>query len=130
MRFYGIILFARWLVERVPEINPFSTDRDGGLDRLDAESFVLTILSRIVDRRRRRRFAPSLTRSSTRTECCPSDQGRFLGAPDKKDIGGNAYEKVRGNIFGNARPGVFRTLARVSTTLAAKAYPGDRAVPG
>ena len=37
------------------------------------------ILSRIEDRRRRRRFAPSLTRSSTRTECCPCDQGRFLG---------------------------------------------------
>src|SRR5580704_7425501 len=36
------------------------------------------ILSRIYDRRRRRRFAPSLTRSSTRTECRPSDQGRFL----------------------------------------------------
>src|ERR1700722_5345091 len=48
------------------------------------------ILSGIKDRRRRRRhsaskmrvtalMAPSLTRSSTRTECCPSDQGRFLG---------------------------------------------------
>jgi hypothetical protein len=39
-----------------------------GLDRLDAELFVLMILSRIIDRRRRRRFAPSLTRSSTRTK--------------------------------------------------------------
>jgi hypothetical protein len=29
--------------------------------------FVLLILSRIIDRRRRRRFAPSLTRSATRT---------------------------------------------------------------
>ena len=28
---------------------------------------------------RRRRFAPSLTGSSTRTECRPSDQGRCLG---------------------------------------------------
>src|SRR4029077_13339180 len=37
------------------------------------------ILSRVEDRRRRRRFAPPLTRSSTRTECYPSDQGRFLG---------------------------------------------------
>src|SRR5580704_17606629 len=37
------------------------------------------ISSRVFDRRRRRRFAPPLTRSSTRTECCPSDQGRFLG---------------------------------------------------
>src|SRR5580698_5962772 len=37
------------------------------------------ILSRIADRRRRRRFAPSLTRSPTRTECYPSDQGRFPG---------------------------------------------------
>src|SRR5580700_3243363 len=37
------------------------------------------ISSRVFDRRRRRRFAPPLTRSSTRTECCPSDQGHFLG---------------------------------------------------
>src|SRR5580704_9311099 len=33
-------------------------------------------LSRIADRRRRRRFAPSLTSSSTRTTQHPSDQGR------------------------------------------------------
>jgi hypothetical protein len=35
----------------------------------------------VKDRRppKGRRFAPSLTKSSTRTECCPSDQGRFLG---------------------------------------------------
>jgi len=49
--------------------------------------FVLMILSRIEDRRRRRRhsasktrvtalMAPSLTRSSTRTTQHPSDQGR------------------------------------------------------
>src|SRR4029077_16004759 len=38
--------------------------------------FVLMILSRIEDRRRRRRFAPSLTKSSTRTSQHPSDQGR------------------------------------------------------
>src|SRR5580700_1560616 len=44
------------------------------------------ILSRIVDRRRRRRFAPSLTRMSTRTQCCPSDQGRFLGGTRMKLI--------------------------------------------
>src|SRR6202171_4823059 len=50
-----------------------------GLDRLDAELFALMILSRVNDRRRRRRFAPPLTRSSTRTQCHPSDQGRFIG---------------------------------------------------
>src|ERR1700684_3588059 len=33
-----------------------------------------------LDRRRRRRFAPPLTKPSTRTQCCPCDQGRFLGA--------------------------------------------------
>src|SRR6202030_526913 len=55
-------------------VHAFSTDRDGGLDRLDAGLFVLVISSRIADRRRRRRFAPSLTRSPTRTECYPSDQ--------------------------------------------------------
>src|ERR1700734_4359816 len=51
---------------------------ESGLDRLDSTVFVLTILSRIEDRRRRRRFAPSLTRSSTRTNQHPSDQGRNL----------------------------------------------------
>jgi hypothetical protein len=49
---------------------------ESGLDRLDSTLFVLAILSRIVDRRRRRRFAPSLTRSPTRTTQHPSDQGR------------------------------------------------------
>jgi hypothetical protein len=33
-----------------------------------------------LDRRRRRRCALPLTKSSTRTQCYPSDQGRFLGA--------------------------------------------------
>src|SRR5580704_3647308 len=37
------------------------------------------ISSRVCDRQRRRRFAPPLTKSSTRTECRPCDQGRFLG---------------------------------------------------
>src|SRR5579862_8605399 len=37
------------------------------------------VSSWVFDRRRRRRYAPPLTRPSTRTECCPSDQGRFLG---------------------------------------------------
>src|SRR6202166_4242042 len=48
----------------------------------------------------------SLTRSSTRTECCPSDQGRFLGLrnfhlegnaamPDKKLTGRIAAERIR-----------------------------------
>jgi hypothetical protein len=40
---------------------------ESGLDRLESTLFALMILSRIADRRRRRRFAPSLTRSSTRT---------------------------------------------------------------
>jgi hypothetical protein len=40
---------------------------ESGLDRMDSTLFVLMILSRIEDRRRRRRFAPSLTKSSTRT---------------------------------------------------------------
>jgi hypothetical protein len=46
--------------------------------------FVLMILSRIEDRRRRRRFAPSLTRSSTRANQYPSDQGRhpIMGSID------------------------------------------------
>jgi hypothetical protein len=34
---------------------------------MDSTLFVLAILSRIKDRRRRRRFAPSLTRLPTRT---------------------------------------------------------------
>jgi hypothetical protein len=34
---------------------------------MDSTLFALAILSRIEDRRRRRRFAPSLTRSPTRT---------------------------------------------------------------
>jgi hypothetical protein len=44
-----------------------SNGGESGLDRLDSTLFVLVILSRIEDRRRRRRFAPSLTRSPTRT---------------------------------------------------------------
>jgi hypothetical protein len=40
---------------------------ESGLDRMDGILFALMILSRIEDRRRRRRFAPSLTKSSTRT---------------------------------------------------------------
>jgi hypothetical protein len=40
---------------------------ESGLDRMDSVLFVLKSLSRIEDRRRRRRFAPSLTSSSTRT---------------------------------------------------------------
>src|SRR5579862_3421574 len=40
--------------------------------------FVLVFLSRIIDRRRRRRFAPSLTKIPTRTIQRPSDQGRTL----------------------------------------------------
>jgi hypothetical protein len=40
---------------------------ESGLDRLDSTLFVLAILSRIADRRRRRRFAPSVTRLPTRT---------------------------------------------------------------
>jgi hypothetical protein len=40
---------------------------ESGLDRMDSTLFVLAILSRIEDRRRRRRFAPSLTRLPTRT---------------------------------------------------------------
>jgi len=55
-----------------------SDRRESGLDRLDGNLFVLIILSRIEDRRRRRRFAPSLTRLSTRTIQHPSDQGRNL----------------------------------------------------
>src|SRR5580700_1723659 len=72
------------------------SDRGGGLDRLDGQLFVLMILSRTARSAAAFGGQRSLTRSSTRTECCPSDQGRFLGAPDKKDIEGNAYEKVRG----------------------------------
>src|ERR1700719_1730940 len=49
---------------------------ESGLDRMDDTVFVLMILSRIADRRRRRRFAPSLTKSSTRTIQHPCDQGR------------------------------------------------------
>jgi hypothetical protein len=41
--------------------------RESGLDRMDGILFALVILSRIEDRRRRRRVAPSLTRSPTRT---------------------------------------------------------------
>src|SRR5580700_4571934 len=40
---------------------------ESGLDRMDSTLFVLAFLSRIEDRRRRRRFAPSLTRMPTRT---------------------------------------------------------------
>src|SRR3984893_19014878 len=40
---------------------------ESGLDRLDGTLFVLAFLSRIADRRRRGRFAPSLTRTPTRT---------------------------------------------------------------
>ena len=50
-----------------------------GLDRLDAKLFVLMSLSRICDRRRRRRFAPSLTSSSTRTQTL-SKRSRPLSA--------------------------------------------------
>src|SRR5580704_16904533 len=69
---------------------------------MDGTLFVLAILSRIEDRRRRRRhsasktrvnalMAPSLTRLPTRTECCPCDQGRFLGPHKaKKDPGSDA----------------------------------------
>jgi hypothetical protein len=62
-------------------IGSMSDRRESGFDRLDGTLFVLMILSRIVDRRRRRRYAPSLTRSSTRTIQHPSDQSRnLLGA--------------------------------------------------
>src|SRR5580700_4108017 len=52
----------------------------------------------------------SLTRSSTRTECCPSDQGRFLGARDKKDIGEMLMKKSAATFLA--------TLALLCFTLA------------
>ena len=48
--------------------------------------FVLMILSRTARSAAAFGGLRSLTRSSARTECCPCDQGRILGAPDKKDI--------------------------------------------
>src|SRR5580704_8833843 len=70
---------------------------------MDGTLFALVILSRIEDRRRRRRhsasktrvtalMAPSLTRLPTRTECYPCDQGRFLGLhkDEKKTPAGDA----------------------------------------
>src|SRR5580698_8818607 len=96
-------------------------------------------LSRIYDRQRRRRhsasktrvtalMAPSLTTSSTRTECCPSDQGRFLGVaqlsnqtaatlPDRDrplkikrtGIKGNADEEFRSDCLSDIGLVVFRT---------------------
>src|SRR3984957_6459590 len=61
------------------------SDRGGGLDRLDGQLFVLMKLSRIADRRRRRRFAPSLTTSSTRTET-PSKRSRTHSRPFTRGV--------------------------------------------
>jgi len=47
---------------------------------LDGKLFVLMDLLRIYDRRRRRRFAPSLTSPSTRTQTL-SKRSRPLSAP-------------------------------------------------
>ncbi len=57
--------------------------RESGLDRLDGILFVLMILSRIEDRRRRRRFAPSLTRSSTRTTSIQAIKAASRSAGDR-----------------------------------------------
>src|SRR5580704_4665592 len=53
-------------------------------------------LSRIEDRRRRRRYAPSLTSSSTRTRRCPCDQDRFPGRAHVLDA------NLRGPAYGRA----------------------------
>ena len=54
-------------------------DRGGGLDRMDSVLFALMILSRTARSAAAFGGLRSLTRSPTRTECCPCDQGRFLG---------------------------------------------------
>src|SRR5580704_9665012 len=95
---FGMALHYHWVGGRqADDTETISGWSECGLDRLDAEVFVLMILSRVCDRPLarlrasltrygRRRFAPPLTRSSTRTECYPSDQGRFLGGTRMKLI--------------------------------------------
>jgi hypothetical protein len=56
------------------------TDRDGGLDRLDAELFVLMILSRTAQSAAAFGGLRSLTKSSTRTETL-SKRSRPLFGP-------------------------------------------------
>jgi len=51
---------------------------------MDSTLFVLMILSRIVDRRRRRRFAPYLTRSSTRTTDIHAIKAALRSVIDRK----------------------------------------------
>jgi len=56
---------------------------------LDGKLFVLKVLSRIKDRRRRRRFAPSLTKPSTRTETL-SKRSRPLSATAENYLNSNS----------------------------------------
>jgi hypothetical protein len=49
---------------------------ESGLDRLDSTLFALMILSRIEDRRRRRRFRAVLDKIINANNRYPSDQGR------------------------------------------------------
>jgi hypothetical protein len=54
---------------------------EDGIDRMDAGLFVLMILSRTAQSAAAFSGLRSLTKSSTRTQCYPSDQGRFLDIP-------------------------------------------------
>src|ERR1700681_4388803 len=49
---------------------------ESGLDRMDGTVFVLMILSRIADRRRRGRVAPALTKNTTPTNHHHTQQSR------------------------------------------------------
>src|SRR5580692_11205535 len=70
---------------------------ESGLDRMDSTLFVLAILSRIKDRPLarlrasltrygRRRFAPSLTRSSTRTTSIQAIKAASRSAGDRSSL--------------------------------------------
>src|SRR5580704_2553855 len=108
-------------------------DRDGGLDRLGGQLFVLMKLSRTARSAAAFGGLRSLTTSSTRTECCPSDQGRFLGVAQLSNqtaatladrdrplkirqagIEGNADEEVRSDCLSDVGLVVFRTHRRAN----------------
>src|ERR1700684_2661333 len=116
---------------------------------MDGQLFVLMKLSRTARSAAASGGLRSLTTSSTRTECCPSDQGRFLGVAQlsnqtaatladrdrplkikRPGIKGNADEEVRSDCIRDVGLVVFRTQPRRCAKLAAKTGSSDRAVPG
>src|ERR1700728_2752816 len=71
----------------------------------------------------------SLTRTSTRTECCPCDQGRFLGRLGLILIGALAREKSRQHLEHRVRLLELRQVAGVGDHLDPRARNLFRKLP-